>query len=153
MKIKFTLLICLLLPIASLHAQKGLKGKWEGTITFGGHEKKEGYKFELFIESNGKTVKGQTYIHLSDTEVVIRKFQGRIFSDRSMSFKEEPDPYASKDPNLSQDNKLRKYQFKYTRSIFESTMEGYWQEIIKDPFEKSRTRGRIYMQKASNSKA
>lgn len=140
-----------LLPM-TLAAQKGLKGKWEGTITFGGYELKEGYKFEMHIEVIGSLVKGQTYIHKGD-EVIIRKFKGRMFEDRSMSLVEEPDTHAALNPVEGQDDKLRKYQFKFTRSVFGNSMEGYWQEVITDPFNKERTRGRIYMKKAESSKA
>ncbi len=153
MKIKMTILILLLLPVMVLKAQKGLKGKWEGTITFGGYDKKHGEKFELYIESKGSQVLGRTYIYLDNSEVLTRKFRGRIFQDRSMYLEEIPDPSVKNDSISGNVPKLRSYQFLYTRSIFDSTLEGHWQEIIKDPLRKNRAIGRIYMRKAENSKA
>lgn len=153
MKIKTTLLVLLLLPVFTLSAQKGLKGKWEGTITFGGYNKKAGDKFELYIEIKGHRVNGRTYIHQNNGEVISREFKGRIYADRSMYLEEIPEPTADKDTDFQTPSKLRRYQFLYTRSIFESTLEGHWQEMIKDPLNKKRVIGRIYMTKADKSKA
>jgi hypothetical protein len=153
MKIKMTLLAFMMLPMLTLCAQNGLKGKWEGTITLGGYEKKEGDKFEIVIDIKGKLVTGYTYIHKKNSEVIIRKFTGRIFEDRSFYLEELPDPQVNKNVESYSEGTLRKYQFVYTRSIFESSLEGHWQEIINDPFDKSRGRGRIYLRKADKSKA
>ncbi|KAA3624475.1 MAG: hypothetical protein DWQ02_23030 [Bacteroidetes bacterium] len=153
MKIKTTLLVLFLLPVLTLSAQKGLKGKWEGTITWGGYDKKAGDKFELYIEAKGHRVTGRTYIHQKNGDVITREFKGRIYEDRSMYLEEIPDPTADKDTEFQTPSKLRRYQFLYTRSIFESTLEGHWQEMIKDPLNKKRAIGRIYMTKADQSKA
>lgn len=153
MKIKWTILAFLMLPMLSLHAQKELKGKWEGTITFGGYEKKEGDKFEMQIDIKGKLVTGYTYIYKNNAEVIIRKFSGRIFEDRSFYLEELPDAQASKDKEPGQESTLRKYQFVFTRSVFDSSLEGHWQDITSDPFSQSRGRGRIYLRKADKSKA
>ena len=155
MKIKMTILALILLPALSLplHAQKGLKGRWEGTITFGGYDKKAGDKFELYIEIKGSKVTGRTYIYQEDSEVIIRKFHGRIYQDRSMYLEEIAEQTAPNDSIRLQQHQLRRYQFLYTRSIFESTLEGHWQEMIKDPLDKKRAIGRIYMTKAEKSKA
>jgi hypothetical protein len=153
MKIKMTILMLLLLPAMVLQAQKGLKGKWEGTITFGGYDKKQGEKFELYIENKGSQVLGRTFVYMDNSEVLVRKFKGRIYQDRSMYLEEIPDPALKNDTLSGNKPKLRSYQFLYTRSIFDSTLEGHWQEMIKDPLRKNRAIGRIYMRKAENSKA
>ena len=153
MKIKMIILVFFLLPGVALMAQKGLKGKWEGTITFGGYDKKPGEKFELYIEIKGSKVLGRTYIYNNDSVVAVRKFRGRIYQDRSMYLEEIPDPSFKNETDTATKSNLRSYQFLYTRSIFESTLEGHWQEIIKDPLAKNRAIGRIYMTKSDKSKA
>ena len=52
MKIKMVIFVFFLLPAFALQAQKGLKGKWEGTITFGGYDKKEGEKLLKRLQEN-----------------------------------------------------------------------------------------------------
>ena len=47
----------------------------------------------------------------------------------------------------------RKYQMIFNRSVFGSTLEGYWQEIIMSPFDQFRDRGKISLKKKDGSKA
>ena len=147
---KIALLLFFSLFLFSLQAQKGLKGHWEGTISFGGHEKKDGVRFELYIEVIGKRVKGETFIYKSKTEIIAQKFTGRIFNDHSISMQES---FSTKPSPLSDNEKPKKYQFIYNRSIFDSSLEGWWQDIIKNPFDETRERGRVYMRKTKVTKA
>ena len=147
---KIALLLFFSLFLFSLQAQKNLKGHWEGTISFGGHEKKDGVRFELYIIVTGKKVKGETFIYKSKSEVVSQTFTGRIFDDHSIYIEEFID---DKNPPFPTIGTPKKYQFIYNRSIFDSSMEGWWQDIIKNPFDETRERGRVYMQKSKATKA
>ncbi|GJM32996.1 MAG: hypothetical protein DHS20C18_19970 [Saprospiraceae bacterium] len=146
-KIGFTIICTLFLLSAT--AQKGLDGRWEGTIT-GSNFAKTGQKFHLVIEINGSDVSGRTYFFLEDKRVVEIDFKGRYYYDQSIYFEEIEIP-EDMDVALIPPF-LRKFQAVYNRSIFGSTLEGYWQEVTSDTFSEKRSRGRIFLKKITGNK-
>ncbi len=125
--------------------QSDLEGLWEGEITIGGIHSKEGYKFELYLERKGKYVSGRSYIYLDDGTRFEMNMKGIYFSDRSIYFEETeflPIEGQSKVPEF-----LRKYELVYKRSIWESTLNGFWQEGKIEKFGKKRKRGRVFLKK------
>lgn len=148
-RILLPLVLFSLLSVFSF-AQKSLEGVWVGTIT-DGIRSESGYKFEMIIEVKGKTIKGRSYVHIGPDEVIEMELSGKMYEDRSLYMKDiQFIPTAGKEvpPPFN-----RKYQFAYDRSIWESTLEGYWQEVRGDTFNPKRQRGRIILKKMSNTKA
>lgn len=149
---RFATILCLLFfSVAVSPAQKGLAGIWEGTLTWGGLDSYESYKFELLIQVEGNRIKGRSYIHLSEGEILEMDVRGYLYQDRSMAFRDIefiPAVESELSPRF-----YRKYQLIYNRSIFGSTLEGYWQEIIISPFDQYRDRGKITLKKKDPSKA
>ena len=153
MKIKHLLLFLLFTPF--LHAQNGLAGIWEGTITYGGIDSQQGYKMELYLEVNDGAIKGRSYIYIRPDSIVHQQLSGKMYKDRSIYLKEvdeqHRDPKAADSyDEVPEDLFIRKYQFIYNRSIWENKIEGYWQEIIPTPFDYRRDRGRIKLKKKSS---
>ncbi len=146
-KIGFTLL-CALFLIPTI-AQKGLDGRWEGTLTQNGTQSDQ--KFQLVIEVDGSEVRGRTYLFLEDKRVVEIDFTGRYYFDQSIYFEEVEIPEGM-DVSLIPPF-LRKFQAIYNRSIFGSTLEGYWQEVTDDIMGQKRSRGRIFLKKITGNKA
>lgn len=146
---KRLLLVCALAVFATSFslAQESdpLEGRWEGVITKNGLQSQEGYKFELFIKVTKGRISGRSYIHISDTHIVQMDVTGNMYGDRSVYLEDinfitsEEDTYV---PPFA-----RKYQFIHNRSIFDSKLEGYWQQIIQDPLNERRERGRILLKK------
>ncbi len=148
-RLSFTLL-CTLFLFSAL-AQKGLDGRWEGTITHNG--KRADQKFQLVIEVNGAEVKGRTYLFLEDKSVIEMDFKGRYYYDQSIYFEELEIPEDLEVDLSLIPPFLRKFQAIYNRSIFGSTLEGYWQEVTSDILGKKRLRGRIFLKKITGNKA
>jgi len=151
MRTFLTLFVLLFFALSTLTAQKGLAGLWEGTLTWGGLHNTQTYKFELLIQVEGNKVRGRSYIHLPEGEVLEMDVRGYFYQDRSIAFRDIefiPPVGSELDPRF-----YRKYQLIYNRSIFGSTLEGYWQEIITSPFDEYRDRGKITLKKKDASKA
>jgi len=146
---KRLLLVCALaffaVSISSAQEDHPLAGRWEGIITQSTHNSTDGYKFELFIKVENNRISGRSYIHISDRQIVQMDISGKMYGDRSVYLEDinfitaEGDTYV---PPFT-----RKYQFIHNRSIFDSSLKGYWQQIITDPFNKKRERGRILLKK------
>ncbi|HMQ49418.1 MAG TPA: hypothetical protein PKA00_18360 [Saprospiraceae bacterium] len=153
---KLLFLLLVLSSFSTTQAQKGLEGNWEGKITFGGLDGQEQYRFELVLEVKDRSIKGRSYIYISEDSIIYRELSGKIYEDNSVSLKEVflEDPNGEKRVNSdSVGNYGRKYQFVYERSIWESTLNGYWQEVIVLPFHARREMGRIYLEKKKPGKA
>lgn len=129
-------------------AQSHMVGLWEGTITDGIHAK-NGKKFSLYLDVEGSQISGQTRVIMDNGQAVDMEVRGRLFSDRSMYFEEVkflPVEGISADPPFN-----RKYQLFYFRSIFDSTIDGYWQDIRdKKVLDQKRPRGRIFLKKVED---
>ena len=151
---KFSYCVLLLfLIVASGTAQKGLAGLWKGKITKGGIYSEEGYDFELYLEVDGKKIKGRTYVYISKEEVIEMQIRGYIYNDPSMNLYEcefIPQPEQGLPPDFD-----RKYQLIFHDSAFESrvTLNGYWQQMTPMPFMPERKRGRIMLKKVNSTKA
>jgi len=144
----FLFLFCLAIT-GFLYGQKKPTGLWEGTLTNSIHSQ-NGLRFELLLEFKGKKVRGKTFIYYKDNTIHTMEIEGTVYDDRSIYF-EEVRSANGKDQAPPPFN--RKYQLIFTRSIWDSTLEGYWQEIMTNPFDEQREMGRIIMKKASDSKA
>jgi hypothetical protein len=135
-------LIVLFFIPAGLYAQKGLAGQWRGKLTYGSTS----YPIEIYLQLEGKKITGRTYLEIERGKVLTMAIFGQIFDDRSGSL-EEFEFLPTDVPGLSPPF-MRKYQFVYKRSIWESTIEGFWQEILEDPLDTKRAMGRILLSKA-----
>lgn len=140
-----------ILFITSASAQLRLEGLWAGTLTIGGIESTSGYQLEMYIERKTRSrLEGRSYVHVTESRIVEMRFTGRIYKDLSV--------YIDEVEFISQDDEyipafLRKYQLQWLRSVSGSTLNGYWQEIRqKGVLDEARKRGRIFLQKVSESK-
>ena len=144
-----------LLPLSAQKTLAGLSGLWEGTITEGGIYSKQGYRFQLYLEVNEKYIKGRSYIHISADSIVQMQLRGQRYQDNSI-YLEEVDPTwtqeeeAAIEQGASPQQFSRKYQFIYKRSIWDPSLEGYWQEVTTMPFNFKRERGRVFLEKKSS---
>ena len=146
--IPYLFLFCLA-TTGSLYGQKNPTGLWEGTLTNNIHTQ-NGLRFELLLEFKGKKVRGKTYVYHKDNTIHTMEIEGTVYDDRSIYF-EEVRSANGQDQAAPPYN--RKYQLIFTRSIWESTLDGYWQEIITNPFDEKREMGRVVIKKAGDSKA
>ena len=148
---KYLLFFLLLSGCTFLNAQKHIEGLWEGRITDGGIYSEDGYKFELLIQLEGSKIVGRSYVYLPEGKVIEMDIKGYLYQDRSIYLQEIEFIPAVGVELLPPFN--RKYQMIYTRSIWESKLEGFWQEVIVSPFDDKRERGRILLTKKPPSKA
>ncbi len=142
MKLLYLLGIALICT-SSLSAQKDIEGLWEGTISFGGIYSKDTYKFQLYLQTRGKKIVGKSQIHLNEQDIIEMEVSGYMYGDRSVYMEEFKFVPVVGDQDSIQPPFYRKYQFLHNRSIWESKLEGYWQEITNDPFAEKRERGKI----------
>ncbi len=153
----FFLLNSILLSISplSLTAQKALSGIWEGIITEGGLHTKDGHRFELFLQVQDGHIKGQSYIYIRKDSIITRRLSGRMYEDRSVYLEEAPARLGNWEEGQGSAGEFsRKYQFVFKRSIWDSSLEGYWQDIPTDSSSHKRQRGRIILKKkAPDTKA
>ncbi len=136
----------------AVFGQKGLGGFWEGQITMGGLESRKAYRIELHLEVEGKEIQGRSFIHLDDGGVLQMKVRGYLYHDRSLSLKEIEFVGDPNKPELIAPFN-RKYQLLWHRSIWDSKLEGYWQEVRHDVFNDKRERGRLRLAKVKAAKA
>ncbi|MEL6720655.1 MAG: hypothetical protein AAFO82_09590 [Bacteroidota bacterium] len=152
----FTCIALISFSLSSNYAQKAnkyLSGYWKGYITQGSLEATVGLPFEMYLEVKGYSVKGRTYVHQKNGEVIEMEVSGRLYSDNSLYLTEQQ--FIEREGSDVKPDHVKKYQFIYNRSIFESdnSLDGYWQEIIETPLALKRRRGKIVMKKGSAGKA
>ena len=131
-------------------AQSGLEGTWKGTMTVGGLESKKTVPFELFLQQKGAKIEGRSYIYLEDKTVIEMEVKGSLFGDLSIYLKETDyieDPTSDYQPEFN-----RKYQLLYKPSIWNTKMEGYWQELTDHYFSEKRRLGIIRLKKMKDKK-
>ena len=148
-KIIFTLIVCTLASL-SVEAQSRLEGLWKGTITVGGLEAAEKLPFELYLKKEGTKLVGRSYIYLKGKQVVEMEVKGTMYGDLSIYLRDTdfiPFPESDYKPAFS-----RKYQLMYLPSIWETKMEGFWQEITPQNFSEKRALGRIQLKKMKDRK-
>lgn len=150
MRLLYVLLL-LLVPVHLAQAQAGLvEGIWEGELRLGGLEGQQKVKFELHLKADDQFLKGRTYLYTPEGEVHTLPVEGWIYSDRSIYLREvwpEDEPDEPTRPPFP-----RKFQLLFSRSIWETTLEGYWQQIHLDPFDHKRQRGRLLLQRKEQRK-
>ena len=136
----------------SLSAQEQLNGLWEGVLTKGNLESRDGYRFELYLKVEGSGITGRSYLYLEKGKIVEMELSGYIYEDRSVYLKEEewiPREGITMDPPF-----LRKFQLLYSRSIWENKLEGYWQELVPGgEVLKTKEYGRIFLKRFTPDKA
>lgn len=144
-------LMLVAVTLSTGYTQHRLDGLYEGTLTRGGIYSKEGLRFELLLEVKGNEVIGRSYLHIDKNEIIEMDISGRLYQDRSIYF--EDIKFVSQTDSEIIPPYNRKYQLVFSRSIWESTLEGYWQEIRSEVFHEKRHRGRIFLKKVGGSKA
>jgi hypothetical protein len=128
-----------------LSAQSRLEGLWEGSITLDGIYSSKEHRFQMLIRYNSGSISGRSYIYLPNGEILEMEIQGRLYDDWSISvydIKFIPIGGSSLKPPFK-----RKYQLLYQTSIWETTLNGYWQEIKEEALDKKRHLGRITLKK------
>lgn len=146
---KFNILASLLLIAGALSAQNGLEGLWVGSIT----EKSTGRALpvELYLTLEKGYIKGMSYIHVNKDSVITQQLIGKMYQDRSIYMREVTDGAHSIDnitPKTLEGGKyVRKYQFEFKRSIWESSLNGFWQEVTPTPFSVKRKLGQIKLER------
>ena len=137
----FFILLCSI-SFSTISAQKSLEGLWEGSLTLKGRE----YKFEILFSPLGYgKFEGKTYIYESDKDIVEATIHGQLHQDRSMNLYDLEVSYTG--PSEWVEVYKKNYQLIWTRSIFGSKLEGYWQEQIPFGIDEKTKRGRILMKK------
>ena len=130
--------------IVQVPAQKSMEGHWEGEITLGGLNGQKTVPLELFLVMDRSVITGRSYLYVDDHNIIVMAIKGRVYGDRSAHI-EELEFFPTDNPALSPPF-FRKYQFIYFRSIWDSRLEGFWQEIKSDtPLDEKRERGRLIL--------
>ncbi len=151
---KLTMLLPLLMLAGALSAQNGLEGLWAGSITEKGTG--EELQVELYLTLEGGYIKGMSYIYVSKDSIIQQELIGKMYQDRSIYMREVTDGEYGIDnitPKQLEGGKyVRKYQFEFKRSIWESSLNGFWQEITPTPFSVERKLGRIKLERKKSSR-
>ncbi|MEL7122714.1 MAG: hypothetical protein AAFO07_24925 [Bacteroidota bacterium] len=128
-------------------SQKGIEGLWEGEMTLGGIYSHQTVKFEMLLQRKGKQVFGKSLIHINENEIIQMEVSGYFYMDNSVYMNDiKFIPMVGENEDMIPPY-YRKYQFIFDRSIWESKIDGYWQEIKGESFDPSRERGRISLKK------
>lgn len=140
-----------LLPTLSF-SQKYLEGRWEGTLNdYDSSGVRVSYKMELFLEIEGNELSGRCFVHLAPGKVVAMEVFGYQYGDLSVGLRDQE--YLGQDQEAGPPY-FRKYQLLPYRTLWESTLNGYWQQITNiDPLDKRRRLGTIQLKKVDNGKA
>lgn len=144
-----TTVLLLLFPTL-LCAQNGLEGLWEGTITEGDLSRKDGYRFQLYLTVEAGVIEGVSTIYVSQDSIIKQKLRGRMYQDRSIGLQEvDQGQYekAAERTDMPAATFFRKYQFIFNRGLYESKLNGYWQEVTPTPLSVERKRGRIFLER------
>jgi len=151
MRLLYALLL-LSVPVHLAQAQAGLvEGIWEGELRLGGLEGQQKVKFELHLKADGQFLNGKTYLYTPEGQVHTLPVEGWIYSDRSTYLREVWPDEAPATPGTLPDFP-RKFQLLFSRSIWETTLEGYWQQMETEPFDRERRRGRLLLQRKEQRK-
>lgn len=147
---RYMLLIFSLFCNIFLSAQSRYDGLWEGELTYGGIYSEESYRFQMWLQYDGTSLKGRSYVFLSKDEVIEMEIRGVLYGDLSIYLSDTS--FMPAEGSELMPPFYRKYQLLYKRSIWETALEGYWQEIVDSPMYEKRARGRIKLQKVKTLK-
>ncbi len=90
-------------------------------------------------------ISGRSYIYLDNGEILEMEIKGKLYGDWSLSIYDIKFlPIAGSE---LQAPFKRKYQVVYKTSIWETSLNGYWQEIKEETFDPKRSLGRISLKK------
>jgi|GEM_PF-1622108 len=140
---KISFFILFSIPVFS---QNNPSGFWEGVLTFRASE----HRFEMQIVVKKKKISGVAYLYKTDNEVVTMKIFGKLYWDHSMNIydlklTEMGLEEAEKEETFSFQ---KEYQLVYNRSLWDSTLEGFWQEQIPELLDEHSKKGRIFLKRA-----
>jgi hypothetical protein len=133
----------------SLFGQDFLEGSWKGKYTFGIYSE-VGYPCELFLRIEGRKITGRSYLLTPDNKKVEMDIKGYLFQDLSFIIEETA---LIKSPEIIQHSIFRKYQLRFKGDIWVKNLEGYWQEITENNFDKARKVGKVLLTKERDNKA
>lgn len=133
----------------NVYGQAFLEGSWKGKYTYG-IQNESGYPFEIFLRIDGRKITGRSYLVTPDKRKVEMDIRGYLFQDLSFIIEETA---IVKSPETSENTFFRKYQLRFKGDIWTKSLEGYWQEIMENDFDKTRKVGRILLTKEKENKA
>jgi len=152
MKTLLPLLLALMfLPCTGVRAQVTLDGEWEGTMTVGGIYSNRQLPMRLYLTTEGRTVKGRSYVILPDGATLRMDLQGTLFRDQSISLTEVK--FAGDPTNDYMPEFNRQYQIVYKADIWDPQLKGFWQEVTDLTFGEKRHRGRMVLSKRKGNGA
>jgi hypothetical protein len=76
--------------------------------------------------------------------------KGYLFQDLSFILEETA---IIKSPENSENTFFRKYQLRFKGDLWTKNLEGFWQEVLENSFDKSRKGGKILLTKEKDQKA
>ncbi len=132
--------------------KKAWPGSGKAFSPKGGIHTEEGHRFQLYLEVDGKNIKGRSYIHIRKDSILQMNLSGTLYNDNSIYLR-EVDPKLTEaqekavEEGVPRSHFSRKYQFIYKRSIWDPSLEGYWQEVTPLIFNYERERGRVKLEK------
>jgi hypothetical protein len=135
------LLPLLLLLVFALPAQSSLDGTWEGFMTVGGIYSDQQLPTQLYLTSEGKKVKGRSYVQLPDGSTLRMDLEGYRYKDLSISLIETA--FAGDATNDIMPEFNRQYQIIFKPDLWNAHLRGFWQEETDEAFLPKRRRGRM----------
>ncbi|PPK88801.1 hypothetical protein CLV84_1773 [Neolewinella xylanilytica] len=144
------LLFALFLPLF-VSAQTDLDGLWEGNMTVGGIYSNEALPMQLYLSTDGRFIKGRSYVTLPDGEILRMDLKGELYGDRSIGMVEIAFVGDSDNDVMPEFN--RQYQITFKPDLWESELRGFWQEVTPETFKGTRRRGRMVLKKAKTPRA
>ncbi|TXF90643.1 hypothetical protein FUA23_05990 [Neolewinella aurantiaca] len=129
------------LLVFSLSAQGSLDGSWEGFMTVGGIYSNEQLPMQLYLTSEGRKVKGRSYVQLPDGSTLRMDLEGYRYKDLSISLTETS--FAGDVTNDIMPEFNRQYQIVFKPDLWDPHLRGYWQEETDEAFLPKRRRGRM----------
>lgn len=135
------LLPLLLLLVFVLPAQSTLDGTWEGFMTVGGIYSDKQLPMQLYLITEGRKVKGRSYVQLPDGSTLRMDLEGYRYKDLSISLKETT--FAGDATNDIMPKFSRQYQIVFKPDLWDPHLRGYWQEETEEVFLPKRRRGKM----------
>lgn len=125
----------------TLHAQGRLAGFWEGELVKNGIT----YKLELHLNQRGRILEGKSWLYEPNGRVTEMQVFGEVHRDWSISLYEREPPNGYLAGELF--NFPRDYQLLFERSIWEQTLNGYWQKRTGLPLRPTTPHGKVSLRK------